>query len=353
MDQSVTDAVKDRYAAGAGAREASLCCAIDYDPALLEVIPAEVIDRDYGCGDPSRYVRAGDTVLDLGSGGGKVCFIASQIVGSEGRVIGIDMTDEMLALARSAAPRVAEAVGYANVTFRKGRIEDLATDYDELAKVIQENPVTDLESYEKIETAKERMRRETPLVADSSIDIIVSNCVLNLVRDSAKPALFREMLRVLKPGGRIAISDIVSDRPSPAHLKSDPTLWSGCISGALEEQQFLEELAAVGFRSIMIDKRDEQPWQVIEGIEYRSVTVLATKPAVLDESLGECQVIYRGPWKWVEDDDGRRFERGARQPVDAEARAALAGDQFARELIAVNGQAQPCCAAKQTPSSCC
>ncbi|MEL7263341.1 MAG: SAM-dependent methyltransferase, partial [Planctomycetota bacterium] len=87
----VDSAVRDRYAAAAGEREAELCCPVDYDRQYLKVIPQEVIDRDYGCGDPSRYVREGETVLDLGSGGGKICFIASQVVGAEGRVIGVDL----------------------------------------------------------------------------------------------------------------------------------------------------------------------------------------------------------------------------------------------------------------------
>src|SRR5688572_10985302 len=100
-------AVKERYAAGAHAAEAALCCPVDYDPTYLQVIPQEVIDRDYGCGDPSRYVRPGETVLDLGSGTGKICFIAAQVVGQFGRIIGVDMTDEMLAVARRNAPLVA------------------------------------------------------------------------------------------------------------------------------------------------------------------------------------------------------------------------------------------------------
>jgi SAM-dependent methyltransferase len=104
-------AVRERYAAAARVREAALCCPVDYDPRWLAAIPPEVIERDYGCGDPSRWVRAGDTVLDLGSGGGKICFIAAQVAGKEGRVIGVDVNPEMLALARGAAPRVAAKVG--------------------------------------------------------------------------------------------------------------------------------------------------------------------------------------------------------------------------------------------------
>jgi len=119
--------VQERYAAGANAVEAALCCPVDYDPQYLKIIPQDVLDRDYGCGDPSRYVREGDTVLDLGSGGGKICFIAQQIVGPKGKVIGIDMTDDMLELARSNAPILAEKLGYDNVTFKRGHIEDLKT----------------------------------------------------------------------------------------------------------------------------------------------------------------------------------------------------------------------------------
>src|SRR5436305_11159268 len=100
-------AVRERYATGAQAPEAKLCCPVDYNPEYLKVIPQEVIERDYGCGDPSKYLREGETVLDLGSGTGKICFIAAQVVGAAGKVIGVDMTDEMLAVARSNAPIVA------------------------------------------------------------------------------------------------------------------------------------------------------------------------------------------------------------------------------------------------------
>ncbi len=106
---SATDrAVRDRYGAAAQLREAALCCPVDYDARHLSIIPDEVIERDYGCGDPSRHVREGDTVLDLGSGGGKICFIASQLVGPDGRVIGVDTNDEMLELARRSTAAVSE-----------------------------------------------------------------------------------------------------------------------------------------------------------------------------------------------------------------------------------------------------
>src|SRR5262245_4311239 len=126
------EAVRQRYSAGAQAVEAALCCRVTYDPRYLEAIPAEVLERDYGCGDPTPYVRPGDTVLDLGAGGGKVCFITAQIVGAHGRVIGVDCNRDMLALARRHQPAVAERIGYNNVEFRCGLIQDLRLDLDVL-----------------------------------------------------------------------------------------------------------------------------------------------------------------------------------------------------------------------------
>ena len=195
--------VQERYAAGANEFEAALCCPIDYDPQYLKIIPQEVIERDYGCGDPSRYVREGDVVLDLGSGGGKICFIASQIVGAKGRVIGVDMTDDMLELARRTAPVIADTVGYANVEFKRGHIEDLKTDLDQLNSWLAANPVTDAGGMERMEEEILRMGKEMTMIADNSVDVIVSNCVLNLVSDSKKKQMFAEMFRVLKVGGRV------------------------------------------------------------------------------------------------------------------------------------------------------
>lgn len=297
MDMKITSSVQDRYSEGANERQPELCCPVNYNAEYLKIIPSEVIERDYGCGDPSQYVRKGDVVLDLGSGGGKICFIASQVVGEQGRVIGVDMTDDMLDLARSNAPIVAERIGYSNIEFKKGNIQDLTTDMELVDAYLKDHPVTDSSDYAALKSKIEQFGSESPMIEDNSIDIIVSNCVLNLVSDQEKKQLFREMYRVLKVGGRIAISDIVSDEVSPEHLKADEKLWSGCISGAFQEHEFGELLEDVGFHGVTIDKFDEDPWQVVEGIEYRSMTILAWKGDEAPAYDKNQAAMYKGPWK--------------------------------------------------------
>jgi ubiquinone/menaquinone biosynthesis C-methylase UbiE len=288
---------------------------VDYDARYLAAIPREVIERDYGCGDPSKYLRAGETVLDLGSGTGKICFIAAQVVGPRGKVIGVDMTDEMLEVARSNAPIVAERIGFANVEFRKGRIQDLALDLEVLDAELKKRPITDAASFLAADELAEELRVSRPLVASESVDVVVSNCVLNLVEPGTKRQLFAEIFRVLKNGGRAVISDIVADEEVPDAMQQDPTLWSGCISGAMTEEAFLQAFAQAGFYGIELVKFDTQPWQTVEGIEFRSVTVQAFKG-----KQGPCfernqAVIYRGPFREVLDDDGHRMERGVRYAI--------------------------------------
>ena len=312
---NVEKVVKDRYSLGAETRVAELCCPTDYDPRYLEAIPDEVLERDYGCGDPSRYLEKGETVLDLGSGAGKICFIAAQVVGETGRVIGIDMTPEMLSVARQAAPRVASRLGYANVEFRRGRIQDLTLDLDLLEEDLMANPVADVEGLLEIQARSDALRRSRPLVADDSIDVVVSNCVLNLVDNRQKAELFQEICRVLKRGGRAVISDIVSDEPVPNTMQEDPDLWSVCISGALTEQDFLAAFAEAGFHGVRILVRQKEPWKTVGGIEFRSMTVEAFKG-----KEGPClernqAIIYKGPFKEVLDDDNHRMERGQRYAV--------------------------------------
>jgi arsenite methyltransferase len=159
------------------------------------------------------------------------------------------------------------------------------------------------------------LRRTQPLIADASVDVIVSNCVLNLVDPAHKAALFRDMHRVLRVGGRAVISDIVCDEePTPA-MQADSKLWSGCISGAYREDRFLAAFAEAGFYGIEILERAEAPWQTVEGIEFRSLTVRAYKG-----KEGPClerhqAVVYRGPWRQVRDDDGHLYQRGQRMAV--------------------------------------
>jgi SAM-dependent methyltransferase len=268
----VEDVVRERYRQGAQERVADLCCPVDYDP-LSRGDPGRGPRK--GCGDPSRHLQPGETVLDFGSGTGKICFIASQVVGASGRVIGVDMTGEMLAVARRNAPVVAERLGFANVEFRRTR----------------------------------------PLIADCSVDVVVSNCVLNLVDAGEKERLFQEIHRVLRHGGRAVISDIVSDEEVPLALRQDPELWSGCISGALTESGFLAAFEAAGFHGIRILERQPEPWRTIDDIEFRSLSVEAFKG-----KEGIClerkqAVIYKGPFREVLDDDGHRLRRGERFAV--------------------------------------
>ncbi len=315
MNQDPERAVRERYSAGAQAREAALCCPVDYDTRLLEVIPQEVIDRDYGCGDPTKHLLAGETVLDLGSGTGKACFMASQVVGADGLVIGVDVNDDMLAVAHAASPVVAERIGYGNVEFRKGKIQDLTLDRAKLSTWIAANPVSSDEHLLALEEETGRLRREEPLVESDSIDVVVSNCVLNLVRPEDKDRMFHELFRVLKRGGRAVISDIVSDEDIPAHLQADPELWSGCISGAYREDGFLEAFEEAGFHGVEILERQAEPWQVVEGIEFRSLTVQAWKDDEGSRLDRGHALVYKGPFTAVQDEGGTVLYRGQRTAV--------------------------------------
>jgi ubiquinone/menaquinone biosynthesis C-methylase UbiE len=308
-------AVLRRYGDAAQEVESCLCLPVSYDKVLLRVIPDEIIEKDYGCGDPSRYIRAGETVLDLGSGSGKACYVISQIVGAKGKVIGVDFNPPMLALARKHQKSIGDTLGYHNVDFRRGKIQDLRTNLELVDGYLAEHPVRSVADLAELEEFENRIRHEQPLIADESIDVIVSNCVLNLVRSEDKRQLFAEMYRVLKRGGRIAISDIVSDEVVPEHLAKDPDLWSACVSGAFQEEGFLRAFENAKFHGMQIEELRSEAYQTVEGIEFRAVTVTAYKG-----KEGPCiernhAVIYRGPWKQVVDDDGHSLARGARMAV--------------------------------------
>ena len=314
-DVNIEATVLARYGNAAREVENCLCLSVGYDQALLKVIPQEIVEKDYGCGDPSRYVHEGEIVLDLGSGSGKACYIVSQIVGARGKVIGIDFNPPMLELARKYQKSIGDKLGYHNVKFRRGKVQDLKTDLELVDRYLQRNPIGSVADLAHLEEFENKIRREQPLIADESVDVIVSNCVLNLVRPEDKKQLFAEMYRVLKRGGRVAISDIISDEPVPEHLAQDPNLWSACVSGAFREEEFLRAFEEAKFHGIRIEEFTSEPYQTIEGIEFRAITVTAYKG-----KEGPCiernqAVIYRGPWKQVIDDDGHTLERGARMAV--------------------------------------
>lgn len=310
------EAVNSRYSSAAETVEPALCCPVtEYDSAYLAQLPREILDIDYGCGDPSKYARRGETVVDLGSGSGKICYILAQRVGPDGRVVGVDFNDRMLQLSRKYQGDMANKFGYANVSFRKGRIQDLALDHERLDQWLRTNPVRSANDLARLEAECDRLRRDEPMIPDDSIDLIVSNCVLNLVDTNQKAKLFTELHRLLRPGGRAVISDIVCDEDPTREMMNDSELWSGCISGAFREDRFLQMFEEAGFFGIEILGRADRPWQTIGGIEFRSMTVQAFKG-----KEGPClernqAIVYRGPWQKVHDDDGHVLHRGQRMAV--------------------------------------
>ena len=229
-----TEASADAACCGDTASEATITnVARLYAQTDVSDLPATVTDVAFGCGNPTAIaaLQPGQVVLDLGSGGGIDCFLAAKMVGETGRVYGVDMTSEMIALARKNAAKV----GASNVEFRLGEIEHLPIDAD-------------------------------------SIDVIISNCVINLAPE--KDQVFREAFRVLRPGGHLQVSDMVWTRPQPEALKGDMEAWAGCIAGAMLETDYLAAITAAGFVNVTSDAT-EYP----DRNGLASASVIAVKPA--------------------------------------------------------------------------
>jgi arsenite methyltransferase len=250
-EKEIKEVVKGRYAqlakqdqesccpsCGCGASSLLPAKAIGYSKEDLEHIPEEAI-MGLGCGNPTAIaeLKAGEVVLDLGSGAGVDVFLAANKVGPTGRVIGVDMTEEMVEKARS----IARDHGYHNVEFRLGEIESLP-------------------------------------VEDESVDAIISNCVINLSPNKSK--VFREAYRALKLGGRLTVSDIVSEGALPDEIKADSNAWACCIAGALEQQEYLRKIREAGFEDVQVLSSKEF---YIEGegnqapTKFLSITVRAYK----------------------------------------------------------------------------
>ena len=294
--ENITQAVSDRYARAASSGE-QMCCPTSYDMSHLKTfIPEEVLKISYGCGTPAglQTVRAGETVLDIGSGGGIDCFEASRLVGPTGRVIGIDMTDTMLEIARRNAVIVAGNLGYSssNVEFRKGMADAMP-------------------------------------VEDGAADLIISNCVINLAPDKRK--VFREMFRVAKSGGRFTISDIVADQPVPQYLVHDAEKWGDCLSGALTLIDYMAGMTEAGFVGIHLIK--SSPWQRLDGIHFFSVTLTGYKLPAHAPASGPRYATLRGPFSRVVDERGTSYRRGVPQALTPDSALVLSQPPFARLFI--------------------
>ena len=246
----IKEAVRSKY--GEAARKVARggapgCCGVGqsgcdpvsgnlYDAAEKSILPADAVTASLGCGNPTALarLRPGETVLDLGSGGGIDVLLSARRVAPNGKAYGLDMTDEMLALARENQRKA----GIENVEFLKGEIENI------------------------------------PLL-ENSVDVVISNCVINLSAD--KDRVLREAFRVLRPGGRFAVSDVVVRGPVPADIRRSVELWVGCIAGALQETEYRSKLSAAGFADIEIEPtrvysvEDARQFLAAEGIDIDAV----------------------------------------------------------------------------------
>ncbi|MSR24694.1 MAG: methyltransferase domain-containing protein [Nitrospiraceae bacterium] len=296
MIDDIAQKVSERYARAAATGE-QMCCPTGYNfNDLKTFIPEEVLHISYGCGTPAGLdtVRAGETVLDIGSGGGIDCFEAARRVGPSGRVIGIDMTDTMLEIARRNAPIVAKNLGHpsSNVEFRKGIADTMP-------------------------------------VNDGSVDLIISNCVINLAPDKRK--VFREMFRILKPGGRFTISDIVADQTVPQYLIHDTEKWGDCLSGALTVSDYIGGMVEAGFLGIHQIKT--LPWQRIDGIQFLSITLTGYKLETVQPNGPSRFATLLGPFSKVTDELGQSYRRGVAQQINNRTARMLSAPPFQRLFV--------------------
>ena len=309
--------VQDFYGNAAEKPQNDLCCPTTYPTEDIDHIPQEVLDRFYGCGSPiiSAQIKEGENVLDLGSGAGIDCFIASKKVGPNGSVIGVDMTDNMLKVANESKKIVTTNLGYENVEFKKGFLEEIPT-------------------------------------SDKSVDLITSNCVINLSPNKRK--VFSEIWRVLKDNGRLVISDIVSDIDPGDEIKTNRQLWGECLAGALTESQFLFYLEQTGFYGMEILNKSH--WKFIENINFYTVTVRAFKfdksPSCVFQGH---KAIYNGPYKVIIDDEGHVFPRNQEVEVCTDTVSKLSNPPYQNSftILEPKGDFSAVCCSSEDTESCC
>ncbi|MEW6348897.1 MAG: DUF5714 domain-containing protein [Thermodesulfobacteriota bacterium] len=272
-DGSTRGLVREFYADRAEARDEVILNPVAYDEEEMRFIPEQARARMYGCGSPvaDANLRAGEVLVDLGCGTGVECFLAARQVGPGGRAVGIDMTDRMLEIARRAQEHVHRELGCANTEFLKAHLEEI------------------------------------PL-RDNCADVVISNCVINLSPRTRR--VFGEILRVLKPGGRLVISDVVAETEPPLRIRADHQLMGECIGGALVQEYLFSMLADLGFVSSAIVKRF--PYRTVQGHPFYSLTFRASKPGSVHETV----LLYPGPFESVTLETGTQLPKGVPVRVD-------------------------------------
>lgn len=315
----IREGVKYFYSSAAEKPRKELCCPANYDKEDISHIPEEVLEVSYGCGSPIGLARPkeGETVVDLGCGAGIDCFIVAKKVGVTGKVIGIDMTEEMLIKANMAAEKVARNLGFLNCEFRKGFLEEIP-------------------------------------VESESADLVTSNCVVNLSCDKSK--VFSEIYRILKDGSKFVIADIVSDREVPVYMRDNKKLWGECISGALTQNEFLSKAGAAGFYGLEILKNIR--YREVDKIKFCSVTIRGYKLKKGKECVYVGQyATYIGPYSEVRDDDNHVFPRGVAIEICTDTAKKLAKPPYLGYFIITDAQrdggSAPCCPQEEDQKRCC
>ncbi len=297
--------VKSFYSQAVGDQKEDILNPVCYDESILNHVPEEFRFRGYGCGSPvmDAGIQEGECVVDLGCGTGVECFIASRITGETGRVIGVDMLDPMLELANKAHRHVADNLGYDNLEFRKGYLENLPVD-------------------------------------DNSADVVISNCVMNL--SVHKRRAFSEILRILRPGGRLVISDVVCEtEPDPA-IRNDENLRGECIAGALTQEHLISLLHETGFIAPLLIKRF--PYREVQGHPFYSLTFSAVKP----KFTAKVPVIYRGPLPYIVTHDGETLFAGEIKEISSHEAETLKD-----QLFIIDGQGNVTNIEAENTCSCC
>lgn len=313
------------YAERAQKQDSSILNPVHYDASEVDFIPEEGRVRQYGCGSPvtDAALQPGEVLLDLGSGTGVEVFIAAKQVGPKGKAMGLDMTDAMLDVARRSQVAVAKNLGYENVMFHKGYLENMPLD-------------------------------------DRSVDVVISNCVINLT--SNKRCVFKEILRILKPGGRLVVSDVVTETEPSLAIRADQKMKGECLGGAYVQDYLFTVLKECGFESSSAIKRF--PYRNVQGHMFYSLTFSAYKPLKEEQKV---DVMYSGPGQMLQLENGSMLHRGVRTiitlpvgwtPEKCEAQGIFIVNTEDGSISNSEGASSCCCAAEpaeqdEGEQSCC